>query len=761
MKVQSATVTLPLLDWRVLAGNSKQRIRKIDPEMLDKRPFLKGFGGFGYRSFVRIPWRESDTCFFEARRAIQLPAQLPGPNRVQRVLRRVYIDGPRVHFDLASFATFRPSRLRTTRYRGAAKKWWSAKVKIRERQAWNELTLDLALDILAARFEDQTIPKSDAAIESHIETLDETKPRSSTKPRTSNVSILQPQILLVCFVQRSNLPPSSVEVLKDRIWYLYDARRIDGDWQPDVNFVFVAEDAVSETGLEEFKELRRIRRELAWLHADLQFLLEVGDAVGRSDDRVNEKTTEAARKVADGLLRLDQDEAHGFSPLLFAAWKKARANLLALLRMRVASWIGRVPLPEWLTVEVNHGTDERQRSYWLTLEDSLRFLRNDYPGSEALQLGELDLVDHRLLDGKTSAEYSKERSSAFRTYFRKAQGERLKLSIVVPVHGHVFPLLACLESMARQTLVQECHQDIEILLIEDGPLDPDNPVLQAQEIEDVLRRMPLNKSQIRRFILRENAGRTTARNVGIFSASGEIIMFVDASMVLDQDHLAEHMIRHDRVSNIALLGFKENLKLASYTIECCNSTLSQLARCPDARGDWKWHHRIVDDDLDSTGVFRFRSRVLQKGESINYMQLTNWLRDFPGLERIGPRTLATFFQTNIVSVPANRVCEVGGFHSVFDDKLWGLEDSHLGALLLEKRIHFVPCPSATAFKIEHEESAAQRRFDLKRHRQLFEELLKKPIRHHAHEAQDQILLLTNKSRLTELSPLSEGGKLAA
>src|SRR5687768_5484457 len=101
MRVQSATVTLPLLDWRVLAENSRQRIRKIDPEELGEQPFLKGFGCFGYRSFVRIPWRESDTCFFEARRAIQLPVQLPGQNRVQRFLRRVYIDGPRVHFYLA------------------------------------------------------------------------------------------------------------------------------------------------------------------------------------------------------------------------------------------------------------------------------------------------------------------------------------------------------------------------------------------------------------------------------------------------------------------------------------------------------------------------------------------------------------------------------------------------------------------------------------------------------------------------------------
>lgn len=252
-------------------------------------------------------------------------------------------------------------------------------------------------------------------------------------------------------------------MLKDRIWYLYDTRRIDGDPQPDVSFVFVAEDAVSDTGLKGFKELRRIRRELAWLHSDLQFLLEVGGAVDRSDDRVNAKMIEAARKLADGLSRLDRDEAHGFSPLLFAAWSKA-TNTLALLRKRVASRTNQVPLPEWLTGEIQHGTDERRRTYYFTLADSLRFVSNDYQGSEALQLGELDLVDHRLLNEKTNDQYSKERSSAFHTYFGKRERERRKLSIVVPVWGHVFPLLACLEGVAQQTLVRKCHQDIELLL---------------------------------------------------------------------------------------------------------------------------------------------------------------------------------------------------------------------------------------------------------------------------------------------------------
>ena len=54
-------------------------------------------------------------------------------------------------------------------------------------------------------------------------------------------------------------------------------------------------------------------------------------------------------------------------------------------------------------------------------------------------------------------------------------------------------------------------------------------------------------------------GRATARNLGVYHASGEIVAFVDSSMILYETCLAEQMLRHQRAPNIALLGFKENI----------------------------------------------------------------------------------------------------------------------------------------------------------------------------------------------------------
>ena len=135
------------------------------------------------------------------------------------------------------------------------------------------------------------------------------------------------------------------------------------------------------------------------------------------------------------------------------------------------------------------------------------------------------------------------------------------------------------------------------------------------------------------------------------------------------------------------------------------------------------------------------------------MQLTDYLRDLPATERIGPRWLVTFFQTNIVSVPIRPVRQVSGFHSrPFKDNLWGLEDSHLRALLLAHGVSFVPCPSATAFKIEHEENPQRRRFDLNRHRQLYDELLGERMLQRAHEAEEEIRKLGEMASSVNCDP---------
>ncbi|WP_195985502.1 glycosyltransferase family 2 protein [Clostridium sp. D33t1_170424_F3] len=106
----------------------------------------------------------------------------------------------------------------------------------------------------------------------------------------------------------------------------------------------------------------------------------------------------------------------------------------------------------------------------------------------------------------------------------------MRFSIIVPVYNAKEFLRECLESICHQS-----YADYEVLLIDDG--SEDNSVEICKEY-----------TSDPRFILiqKENGGVSSARNMGIESAVGEYILFMDAD-----DILADHALQkfNDLLSN--------------------------------------------------------------------------------------------------------------------------------------------------------------------------------------------------------------------
>ena len=88
-----------------------------------------------------------------------------------------------------------------------------------------------------------------------------------------------------------------------------------------------------------------------------------------------------------------------------------------------------------------------------------------------------------------------------------------KVSIIIPVYNAEKTLCRCLDSLVVQT-----YEDVEIILVNDGSVDSSRNICETYRDK---------YSQII-LINQENAGPATARNVGIDSASGKYISFVDA-----------------------------------------------------------------------------------------------------------------------------------------------------------------------------------------------------------------------------------------
>lgn len=113
MKLRGISLVVPLADLRPLCA-PRSRFAFLSPYNAQPgRSHLRGFGCAGRRK-LRIPWRSSETVFFDCSGAVSLPKQLPDGGSVTTSVRRVYTDdGPTIHFDLSLFTHPRRQRARS------------------------------------------------------------------------------------------------------------------------------------------------------------------------------------------------------------------------------------------------------------------------------------------------------------------------------------------------------------------------------------------------------------------------------------------------------------------------------------------------------------------------------------------------------------------------------------------------------------------------------------------------------------------------
>ena len=88
-----------------------------------------------------------------------------------------------------------------------------------------------------------------------------------------------------------------------------------------------------------------------------------------------------------------------------------------------------------------------------------------------------------------------------------------KISVVVPVYNVESYLGRCVDSILEQT-----YQDFEIILVNDGSTDSSGKLCDSYA----------EKYSIIKAIHKENKGPSDTRNVGIKSARGEYIYFLDS-----------------------------------------------------------------------------------------------------------------------------------------------------------------------------------------------------------------------------------------
>jgi len=117
----------------------------------------------------------------------------------------------------------------------------------------------------------------------------------------------------------------------------------------------------------------------------------------------------------------------------------------------------------------------------------------------------------------------------------------MDISVVIPAHGRTDLLVRCLVSLKRG---RQGDGDYEICVVDDGGGIDERSVRDGAEPDYPLvwRSFPVSR------------GRSAARNEGIRSTSGGIVVFLDSDMEAREGFLAAHSNRHRNRPRTAVIG---------------------------------------------------------------------------------------------------------------------------------------------------------------------------------------------------------------
>lgn len=123
-----------------------------------------------------------------------------------------------------------------------------------------------------------------------------------------------------------------------------------------------------------------------------------------------------------------------------------------------------------------------------------------------------------------------------------------QVSIIIPVYNSEKYLRTTIESLLNQT-----YKDFEIILVDDGSVDASGKLCDELSLTD--RRIVV--------IHKENGGVSSARNVGIENARGELISFVDHDDYVFSDYLmtmVNEIEEYDLLQSFSLGGPRNTIK---------------------------------------------------------------------------------------------------------------------------------------------------------------------------------------------------------
>lgn len=192
------------------------------------------------------------------------------------------------------------------------------------------------------------------------------------------------------------------------------------------------------------------------------------------------------------------------------------------------------------------------------------------------------------------------------------------ISVIIPVYNADSVLQRCMESVIKQTV----FEDIEVILINDGSTDNSKEIIDGYA----------DKYSNIRSVHIENGGVSNARNIGVDTASGEFIAFLDADDYIDETWLEKLLSEFEDGADIVAGGYIaeypdgsgiERLPKCGYRMdrrECIRHFLSGIDITPNI---WdKMFRKTVLENVRFTKEYKIAEDKLFVFEAVMHSEYT-------------------------------------------------------------------------------------------------------------------------------------------
>lgn len=134
----------------------------------------------------------------------------------------------------------------------------------------------------------------------------------------------------------------------------------------------------------------------------------------------------------------------------------------------------------------------------------------------------------------------------------------VKLSLIIPMYNVENYIAECINSIQSQIT-----DEIEVIIIDDGSIDNSRQIL-----DEILFKLPKNKSKQFKVFSQTNQGQSAARNFGITQAKGDYIAFVDSDDILNERYFQKtiSVLKTDE-PDILRISFQRFLNIPNEIVE--------------------------------------------------------------------------------------------------------------------------------------------------------------------------------------------------